>query len=99
MMKSREIRDEAARRKAQDQFAKVKQRDAEALKDREKVEAAEAAKTARLRALRLAKEAVDKEVADKEAAEKAAAAAAKPAPVRRKRTVAAAKEVSEADVD
>jgi hypothetical protein len=98
MLKSREVRDEAARRKAQDQFAKVKQRDAEALKDREKVHAAEAAKTARLRALRLAKEAIDKEAADKEATEKAAVAAAKPAAVRRKRaSTAAAKVVSEAD--
>jgi hypothetical protein len=97
MLKSREVRDEAARRKAQDQFAKVKQRDAEALKDREKVQAAEAAKTARLRALRLAKEAIDKEAADKEASEKAAAAAAKP-PARRKRaSPAAVKAESEAD--
>lgn len=100
MMKSREVRDEAARRKAQDQFAKVKQRDAEALKDREKVQAAEAAKTARLRALRLAKEAIDKEAADKEAAEKAATAAAKPVTARRKRTsTVAAKAASEADAE
>jgi hypothetical protein len=100
MMKSREVRDEAARRKAQDQFAKVKQRDADALKDREKVQAAEAAKTARLRALRLAKEAIDKDTAEKEAAEKAAAAAAKPTAVRRKRASAAApKAASDADVD
>ena len=97
MMKSREIRDEAARRKAQDQFAKVKQRDAEALKDREKVQAAEAAKTAQLRALRLAKEASDREAAAKAAAEKAAVV--KPAATRRKRASAApAEAASETDL-
>lgn len=79
MMKSETRRDEAARSKAQAQFAKVKQRDAEALHDRERSQAADAAKTARLRALRLAKEAADKLAAE------AAAAEAKPTKTRRKR--------------
>jgi hypothetical protein len=52
-----------ARRKAQDQFAAVKRRDAEARRDRDKAVAAVIDKTARLKALRLAKEAADRETA------------------------------------
>jgi hypothetical protein len=64
-----------ARRKAQEKFAEVKQRDAEARRNRDKAAAAAIAKTERLKALRLAKEAEDR-----------AAAAAAPAkkPPRRK---------------
>jgi hypothetical protein len=70
-------RADMARRKAQEKFAAVKRRDAEARKDRDKVVAATVAKTERLRALRLAKEAADREAA-------AAAPPAKKAAPRRK---------------
>ncbi|HVO16703.1 MAG TPA: hypothetical protein VMV26_15905 [Alphaproteobacteria bacterium] len=68
-------RADLARRKAQEKFAEVKQRDAEARRNRDKAAAAAIAKTERLKALRLAKEAEDR-----------AAAAAAPAkkPPRRK---------------
>jgi hypothetical protein len=91
MLKPGGARAEEARRKAQEQFAKVKQRDAEALKEREKIQAADAAKTARLRALRLAKEAAD------EAAAAQAAAAAKPVVVRRKRAPAKSASAAESE--
>jgi hypothetical protein len=74
MLKSGGTKAEDARRKAHDQFAKGKQRNADALKERERTERAAAEKTSRLRALRLAKEAADLVVAEQEAAAKAAAA-------------------------
>jgi len=67
-MSSRDARSEEARRKAQEKFAKVQQREAETLKEKQQVFAAIAAKTARLRALRLAKERTDKEAAERAAA-------------------------------
>ena len=71
-----------ARTKAQSHFTQSEQRDKLIKQEIEKERAATDAKTAKLRALRLAKEAAEKEAADKEAAEKAATA--KPAP-RKKR--------------
>ncbi len=73
-----------ARRKAEERFAKANEQSAAALRDKQKAEAVESAKTSRLRALRLAKEAADKE-----------AAAAKPAPVRRKRAAQTAPDTAE----
>lgn len=70
-------RADQARRKAQEQFSAVKRRDAEARKSRDSALAAAVAKTERLRALRLEKEAADREAA-------AAEAASKKAPARRK---------------
>ena len=58
-----------ARSKAEEKFAKFKQQEKQALKERDKAQKATEEKTARLRALRLAKEAADKEQADKLAAE------------------------------
>ena len=56
-------RADMARRKAQEKFAATKQRDADVRKDRDKALAASISKTARLKALRLAKEAADRETA------------------------------------
>ena len=56
-------RADAARRKAQEKFAAAKQRDSDVRKDRDKALAASIAKTARLKELRLAKEAADREAA------------------------------------
>jgi colicin import membrane protein len=69
--------------RAEAQFAATQKKDKQALKEKEKVRQERAEHVARLRALRLAKEAADKKVAaEKAAAEKAAAkkaAARKPA--------------------
>jgi len=78
-----------ARGKAEALWAKNKAKEVETLKERERERAAETAKTSRLRALRLAKEAADKIAAEKAAAEKAAAAAAAK-PAKRVKRVAAA---------
>ena len=59
-----------AHRKTQDYFARTAQRDSALKQEREKEKAADVAKTARLRALRLAKEAADKELAEKEERDK-----------------------------
>lgn len=64
---------EEARRRAHAQFAKPKAGEAKGLSDYEKAKRATAAKTVRLRALRMEKEAADREVA-----EKALAAGVKP---------------------
>ncbi len=74
MMKSMALRAEEARRQAHAASLKIKQRQSEALKERAAIAAVEAQKVEKLRALRLAKEALDKDVAEKEAAEKLAAA-------------------------
>lgn len=71
-MASNRVRSEEARSRAQEKFAKAEQRAKDAMSDRNKASAVVAAKSARLRALRLAKEAADKEAAEKSAAEKAA---------------------------
>jgi hypothetical protein len=54
-----------ARRKAEERLAIVKAQNAKALEDYAKLRQAEVAKTARLRALRLAKEAAEKEGASR----------------------------------
>jgi hypothetical protein len=66
---------DSARRKASNYFAQAEQRDKVVRQQIDKERAVSAAKTAKLRALRLAKEAVDREAAQKLAAEKAAAKA------------------------
>jgi hypothetical protein len=66
MAKSPSLRPEEARRRAEERFTRLKQRDEEArtaYAEREKLQQAEAAKTERLRALRLAKEADDAKTA------------------------------------
>ena len=78
-------RRDQARRKAQNHFAASEQRDALVRKELEKERAVSAAKTAKLRALRLAKEASDKEAAVKLAAEKAEAKKTRPRAPRAKR--------------
>jgi len=70
-----------ARSKADEKFAKAVQQDKKAAKEREKADQVIRDKTARLRALRLAKEASDREAAElKKATKKAAAQKKKPAP-------------------
>ncbi len=61
----------AGRSKAEALFTATQKKDKEVLKEKELAKLAASEKTARLRALRLAKEAADKEAADKAAAEKA----------------------------
>jgi hypothetical protein len=60
MMKPNIARTEEARKKARDMFAQVKAKDGEVVKEREKKQAMEIEKTSRLKAIRLAKEAVDR---------------------------------------
>jgi hypothetical protein len=83
MSKLTEQRDQLARREAQDMFALARSKDAEIVKEREKAFSAQAQKTTRLRALRLARE------AEERAAAAASAAAPKPA-AKKKRAKAAA---------
>jgi hypothetical protein len=65
-------RSEEARNRAQDLFAKAKQRDADVIEHRTKLQKAGLEKYNRLRALRLAKEAADKEALHGAAAAKQA---------------------------
>ncbi len=62
----------AAQKNAQNYFTTVERNETASKQIRKKERSAEAVKTAKLRELRLAKEAVDKEAADKLAAETAA---------------------------
>jgi hypothetical protein len=74
MAKSSALTSEEARRRAEDRFRRAKLRDTEAqtaYEERAKMQQAEAAKTERLRALRLAKEAADAELAQRAAESKA----------------------------
>lgn len=64
MMKSVRAKADEARRKAQAKFAKPKSQEGKGLSEYEKAKLATAAKTARLRALRLEKEAAERETAD-----------------------------------
>ena len=66
-MHSQPLPGKASRRRAEEQFKTVKKVNSEA-KANTPSQQAEAAKTARLRALRLAKEAADKDTANREAA-------------------------------
>lgn len=80
MARSPALSPDEVRRRAEVRFAKTKQRDQDARTahaERNKIQQAEADKTARLRALRLAKAAADAEAATHAATAKAAATAAK----------------------
>lgn len=91
MEKSSRERAEGARRSAEVRLNKSRQREEEArqaLNDLEKTRRAEADKTARLRGLRLAKEASDKKAAIRIAAEKLGVKAAASAAGRRAKVVA-----------
>lgn len=77
-------RREAVRRNAQSHFTHTERRDELVRQEIEKERAALDAKTAKLKALRLAKEASDKAEAERQAAEHLGVAPAKPA-ARRKR--------------
>ncbi|HEX4113798.1 MAG TPA: hypothetical protein VH020_14795 [Stellaceae bacterium] len=61
MLESKRNKAESARRNASDKFARLAEREAEFWREKEKRLSADAAKTARLRALRLGKEAADRE--------------------------------------
>lgn len=76
---------EAARKAAQTHFTQSEQRDKVIKQEIEKERAASAAKTARLKALRLAKEAVEREEAEKRKA--AAPKTVAPAPKRKRITL------------
>lgn len=65
--------------RAEERFAATQKKDTQVQKEKEKARQETADHVARLRGLRLAKEAVDKEAAENEAAEKAAAKKKKPA--------------------
>jgi hypothetical protein len=69
---------DAARKSAQTYFTHTEQRDRAIKQEIEKERAASAAKTARLRALRLAKEAAEKEAADKRKADSTKAGGSTP---------------------
>jgi hypothetical protein len=79
-MRSQPVRSEASRQRAEGQFKAGKKADAETPRAGDALRHAEAEKTARLRALRLAKEAADRDTAQREAA---AATARKGEPRRR----------------
>ena len=68
----------SAKSRAEEQFAAIKKKDKQSLNENEKARQERAEHTARLRALRLAKEAADKEAAEKADTEKAAAKNKKP---------------------
>ncbi len=59
-----------AKSRAEEQFTATQKKDRQALKGKEKARQEIAERMARLRALRLAKEAADKEAAEKKAAKK-----------------------------
>ena len=86
MLKPAEAKAEEARKKARELFQRDRAKDEEAIKEREKAFAAQSQKTAKLKAMRLAREAAD-ETAQREveAAEAAAKLAAKPPKLRKAR--------------
>ncbi len=63
----------SAKSKAEEQFAAIRKKDKQALKEKEKARLERAEQVGRLRTLRLAKEEADRKTAEKEAAEKEAA--------------------------
>jgi len=67
--------------RAEEQFVATQKKDKQPLKEKEKARQEMAERVARLRALRLAKEAADKGAAAAAAAEKAAAKNKKPSPL------------------
>jgi hypothetical protein len=72
MLESKRNKAENAQRSASEKFARLAQREAEFWREKEKRLTADTAKTDRLRALRLAKEAADRETRAKEAQDKPA---------------------------
>lgn len=68
---------------AEEKFAAIQKKDKQALSDREKARQKDAEHVAKLRGLRLAKEAADREASEKEAAAAAKAAAKKKKPARK----------------
>jgi hypothetical protein len=62
------MRSQASRRRAEERFKSARHADLKSPKAHDTLRQAEAEKTARLRALRLAKEAVDKDLANRDAA-------------------------------
>jgi len=85
MLLSKRDKIQAATQNANDKFAKLAKREEEFQRERVRLRDLDAAKTARLKALRLAKEAADREIrATAESEAKPAAAPARPAPRRRK---------------
>ena len=78
-------RREALRRNAQSHFTHSERRDELVRQEIEKERAALDAKTAKLRALRLAKEASERAEAERAAAERSKAGASAPKPVRKRR--------------
>lgn len=69
---------------AEAKFAATQKKDKQVIKAKEKARIERAEQTAKLRDLRLAKEAAEREAAEKEAAEKAAAKTAKKTTARKK---------------
>ena len=67
-MRSQPSQVEVSRRQAEERFKSPRKSDSKTPEAADSLRQAEAAKTARLRALRLAKEAADKETANREAA-------------------------------
>lgn len=65
-MRSQPVPSEANRQRAEERFKSTKKADAKTPKAADTLQQAEAVKTARLRALRLAKEAADKEIANRD---------------------------------
>ncbi len=63
----------SARSKAEEQFAATQKKDLQALNEKDRARQETSERVARLRGLRLAKEAADKKVAEDAAAEKSAA--------------------------
>jgi hypothetical protein len=82
MLESRRAKLQSATRTAKEKFALAADRDAEFRRERQKQSDAEDVKVAKLRGLRLAKEAADRDEKAREDAEKQAAAAAKRAAAR-----------------
>jgi hypothetical protein len=80
MLRPAEAKAEEARKKARDLFQRDRAKDAEVIKEREKAFTVQSEKTAKLKALRLARDA---------AAEAAAATAEKPAPKKAKKAAKA----------
>jgi hypothetical protein len=76
MIESRRHQIESAKRTASEKFARTAAREADFWREKTKRDQAEIAKIARLKALRLAKEAEDREIRIKENELKSAAAAA-----------------------
>jgi hypothetical protein len=99
MQRPGNTREQDARRKAEDKFAKAARLDVESMKAREQKQTNDLAKMERLRSLRLAKEAADKVTADQQAVEAAATkretVAAKAKVVRAKPTAKKATEETE----